>query len=159
MGQFSSMLVLISLIANVSAECKTCQTQTHVACHNENTFSICVNGSATKDYIVCPENFHCTDDIFTCIPRAIGISNCPQPTTTTTTIKPTVRTTRDPNTICRDVENKKKHYRNELDATCRTYIICYSLENIWQGKVLNCPQNMWFSQQGYCTSLKPTDCK
>nr|XP_016926281.2 cell wall protein DAN4 [Drosophila suzukii] len=84
-------LVPLLLVQYLAATCDVCQSVSKVACHSENTFSICYDGEPSYDMLSCPTDYYCTDGFYTCYQNADPV--CKLDTTTskipTTTQIPT----------------------------------------------------------------------
>ncbi|XP_032587682.1 uncharacterized protein LOC116804395 [Drosophila mojavensis] len=139
------LLVSLALPQNLLAQCDVCQTEVRAACHSETTFSICINGAPSKDYIECPKDYHCTGGKYICYPKSTGEANCVPN-----------NTPRDPDTLCQETQTTNQ-LTNELDPTCATYIQCASINGVWRGRELKCPSETWFNGK-FCTSPKPDLC-
>ncbi|XP_064547420.1 uncharacterized protein LOC135434688 [Drosophila montana] len=158
MFQFSKIvlvfIVSLGLPSNLMGQCDVCQTEVPVACHSETSFSICLNGIPTEDYIECPKDYHCTGQKYICYPKASGTTNCV--TGSTTTPATTTVTPWDPVMFCKETQTAA-WYTNELDPTCATYVQCYTDNNEWTASVQECGSGFWFNGE-YCDNEKPENC-
>ncbi|XP_073839317.1 uncharacterized protein [Musca autumnalis] len=59
-------LLLATFVATIKADCDVCQLNNQVACRSKNTYSLCVNGVLTEDYITCPDDYICADGELIC---------------------------------------------------------------------------------------------
>ncbi|XP_060659472.1 integumentary mucin C.1-like [Drosophila nasuta] len=99
------LFISLLLVQYSIAICDVCQSG-KAACHSKNTYSICIAGVPTLNFITCPAGYTCTGEKFICYPESKGyqpICNPPDdglttqastiPTTTTTSTAPTTTTT------------------------------------------------------------------
>ncbi|XP_055910905.1 mucin-5AC-like [Eupeodes corollae] len=64
-----SLGLVVFLVDYTYGTCGLC-LENHVACHSENTFSLCVEGNPTDSYVKCPKDSICTNDPAVCVTKS-----------------------------------------------------------------------------------------
>ncbi|XP_030243083.1 uncharacterized protein LOC115563757 [Drosophila navojoa] len=138
------ILVSLVLVQYLNGQCDVCQTN-RAACHSQNTYSICINGKASKNIITCPTNYVCTDGKYICYAESHNDPIC----------KPVV----DLNAYCNAI-GKPDNYENKDDPTCKTFIYCY--ENGSTGRLIGllktCSNKKPYFNGTACDTAKPDFC-
>ncbi|XP_062134719.1 integumentary mucin C.1-like [Drosophila sulfurigaster albostrigata] len=90
------LFISLLLVQYSIAICDVCQSG-KAACHSKNTYSICIAGVPTLNFITCPAGYTCTGEKFICYPESKGYQPICNPSddglTTQASTIPTTSTT------------------------------------------------------------------
>ncbi|KAM7357912.1 uncharacterized protein ACRADG_003077 [Cochliomyia hominivorax] len=164
-GYYCSILGNCTKSASLNAcqDCLKCDDDNVFACLDTKRFALCIDGALSDITSRCTGDLMCNRNnrnicgltAPSCSYRDDQSSTTEPPTTTT------VSPAQDPNAFCRLIKKSGRYpVGTNPQTTCRQYVTCVQVGDVWYGPIYNCPGNSYFdmSRNG-CVATKPAICK